>query len=917
LIASNSLKAHQKPYFRLNLNSIKMRIKLFFILMIIGNYLTAQDFSASHRLQGYANIKEDLYFIFDENVYNIQPKTITVTGTFRNWSQELNDVNWQLKKQENGIWWLQIENKDFETVPPLAQFKFRTEAGTWLSPPQGAPNEKAGNLEYMTGYTIPSMTAELRRPKTIWAVIQGMERPLDKSAYRLTDAQGNELEIARVLPNTSTETLIIPAQPLDVTRVYFLEIPERKLKVFCDFDGWFRDTYSDKPLGANISADGKTTAFRIFAPRATGLKLYLYQNPTDEKAYATIEMTKDADGVWEHIASGNLKGVYYDFTVHGATDIGNLFYETKPMHISDPYARVNMDAWGKSRVWEATKPASPLKNGIPKMEDVIAYEVHIQDFTDQLPVDKTLKGTIPAMAMKGLKNDKNQKIGFDYLVDLGINVVHLLPMQEYLHFPDEDWKASFQDDEYMKEQGVSEENYQWGYRTTHCFAVESKYRKKDTEPGAEREQFRDLVQAFHDENIAVIIDIVPNHTGENMAAEDVVFHFNVLDMQYYYRTKNFKHIGGYGNEVKTENRPMVQRWLIDQCLHFIHEFGVDGFRIDLAGQIDQQTLIALKQAIGEDKIVYGEPWIASNDPRYEANPDWDWYKEDSPITFFQDDSRNAYKGPVFELNDKNKDRGWAGGKFEERETVMKSLSAQLKEDKTPLSGITYLDIHDNFTLADQFAKEGFDGRFGVDEDQYKIATTLLYTTLGPIVTHGGSEIMRTKGHAPLREVEKTTKAGYKQYFHGKRDTYNHRTANNFVWSTVGRSKDDAGSYGDFKGMHAFWQGMNEFRLSEYGKVFRIAEQPASDYYQFIAPKQESVLGYIVDGKVLVLLNASDQPFKFEVENLPKGKWKLIANNNAVNIKGVKDKAIFKTLVGGKSQDITVEGLGLKIWILEH
>ena len=251
------------------------------------------------------------------------------------------------------------------------------------------------------------------------------------------------------------------------------------------------------------------------------------------------------------------------------------------------------------------------------------------------------------MVTPGLTNRKGEKIGFDYLIDLGINTVHLMPVQEYLHYPDEDWRASFEDDPYMISQGVNQENYQWGYRTSHAFAIESKYRTQGREPGSEREEFRDLVQAFHNQDIAVIIDIVPNHTAENMDGNEWYFNFNVLDKLYYYRTKDFKHIGAYGNEIKTENRPMVQRWLIDQCLHFIEEFGVDGFRIDLAGQIDQQTLKALKEAIGKDKIVYGEAWIASNDPNYEANPDWDWYKEDSPITFFQDDTRNAFKGPVF------------------------------------------------------------------------------------------------------------------------------------------------------------------------------------------------------------------------------------------------------------------------------
>ena len=103
----------------------------------------AQDFSAGERLQGYANIDNDLYFIFDEKHYGIQPNTITSTGSFRNWSKELNDKNWQLKKHENGIWFLKMDNTDFDHVLPLAQLKFRTATGNWLSPQANAPNEKA------------------------------------------------------------------------------------------------------------------------------------------------------------------------------------------------------------------------------------------------------------------------------------------------------------------------------------------------------------------------------------------------------------------------------------------------------------------------------------------------------------------------------------------------------------------------------------------------------------------------------------------------------------------------------------------------------------------------------------------------------------------------------------------------------
>ncbi|MEN0004584.1 MAG: alpha-amylase family glycosyl hydrolase [Bacteroidota bacterium] len=868
-----------------------------------------QTFSPEERLQGYAHTKDQTTFIFDPSIYDRQPMLVTVTGMFRGWDQNMEAEAWKLM-QQGALWTLTVDNTDLETIQPNQEFKFRVDDGAWLDPPAAATNTKGGNLVFMPQAITKALKAELRGPYTIWADILG-DRPMHADGYRLTDATGKRIPIAGILPNTARQTLLTTAEPIDIKRVYYLEIPSLDLKAHCSFDGWFRELYSTKPLGANIK--GNQTMVRLFAPRAEMVRLYLYQGKDDAEPMTIYEMVQDEQGVWEKQINRNLHGIYYDFTIHGANDPGNHFYESTPVHITDPYARVSDNTWGKARIWQATAPASPLQNGIPKMEEVIAYEVHVQDFTDQLPIDKKLKGTIKGMTIPGLKNKNGEKIGFDYLLDLGINVVHLMPVQEYLHFPDADWKASFKDDPYMIEQGMSEENYQWGYRTSHAFAVESKYRTKGLEPGAEREEFRDLVQAFHDKGIAVIIDIVPNHTAENMDANSFFFNFNAIDKQYYYRTKDLEHIGAYGNEVKTENRPMTQRWIIDQCQHWINEFGIDGFRIDLAGQIDEQTLIALRQALGADKIVYGEAWIGSNDPNYEENPDWDWYKEDSPITFFQDDSRNAFKGPVFELNAPLKDRGWPGGKYDERENVMKGLTNAFPDDDTPLDGISYLDIHDNFALADQFGGPKFDGRTAVDQNLYKIAVTLLHTTLGPIVLHGGSEIMRSKAHAPLKEVVKTTKAGYNSYMHGYRDSYNHRIANNFVWAQVG-NRPKAGNTNDYANMYAFWKGLIAFRKSEYGKVFRVTEAVEEDYYQFITPAEESQLGYLVDGKVLVLLNPGKATATFSGIDLPAGTWQQIGNTRAVDhLKGVKGKA----LTGGQPLQVQLGAESLGIWVLKE
>ncbi|MDX2284004.1 MAG: alpha-amylase family glycosyl hydrolase [Bacteroidia bacterium] len=895
-----------------------LRTLLLILLTACAGTAAAQSFTEAEIAQGYRYRNDTVWFVFSEARYQLQasPVRVAVTGSFRVWSQEMADTAWLLRPLGQGIWAKALYDPGFARIPIRAEFKYRTDAGEWLQPPPGTPNEKGSNLVFLQDMTPPMLRAELLRSGVIWLRAAGLPRLLDPRSYRLTDAQGNSIPIAEVLPHEEQTALIAPAAPIDIRRVYYLEIPALKLRTWCSYDGWFRSTYSTKELGANVSADGSETVFRLFAPRATGVRLYLYREAAGA-AYNTQDLRADADGVWETTVPGNLHGVYYDYTIHGFDDPGNHFYETNPVHVTDPYARVSLDGWGRARVWIRTRPAAPLRNGRPPMQDVISYEVHIQDFTDLLPVSSDLKGTLPAMTVSGLKNSKGEPIGFDHLVDLGINVVHLLPVQEFLHYPDEDWRPAFEHDPFMIEQGIHLENYQWGYRTTHAFAVESRYRRKGSEPGAERDQFRDLVQAFHDKGIAVIIDIVPNHTGENMdKGKTYWFNWNAIDKIYHYRTKDLDHIGEYGNEVKFETRPMVQRWLIDQCRHFIEEFGIDGFRIDLAGQVDRQTLIKLREALGPDIIIYGEPWIGSADPDFENNPSWDWYKHNSPITYFNDDARNAIKGPVGTPQEKERDRGYAGANFREFEHVKRALTCTFPDEKSPLSGISYLDIHDNWALADQFALQNWDGRMGVDEERFKIAALLLYTSLGPIVNHGGTEFMRSKGLAELKETVKYTKSGTPVYLHGKRDTYNMRAANRFVWENKGRTPKDKGIRCNYRDMYAFWRGLNRFRMSSYGQVFRVAEAVPAGYYRWVDTVNPYQLGYIVADKVFVLINTGSLAHDWEHVVLPAGTWRLVGGNAGFDhVHGIKDPHhAYERLQGGQQLSFRLEGTQFRVWV---
>jgi len=752
--------------------------------------------------------------------------------------------------------------------------------------------------------SLARLRAEIHGPTAIRFSLSGAARPAATSAYRLTDGQGREIPIAKVLPNTATESLLVPEAALDPLRVHYLEVPALGLRAVVRRGPLFRNLYTSEPLGAVVADDGSETIFRIFTPRAQAVRLFLYRNRDDAPAEAqrVAEMARGTDGLWMAIVAGDLHGTWYDFTVHGPPDPGNWFHETHPVHISDPYARVNDDALGKSRVWRDGPPPPPVAGGRPAMEDVVAYEVHVQDFTDLLPVDDAETGTLPAMTRTGLVNSHGEPIGFDYLVDLGVNVVHMMPVQEYLHYPDDEWRAAFAEDSFAQAMAIDRENYQWGYRTTHAFAVESRYRSRDAEPGAEREQFKALVRAFHERGISVIIDVVPNHTGENMDGRHLLLNFNVLDLPHYYRTDDdLAHIGPFGNEVKSEERPMVQRWIVDQLRHWVEELGVDGFRIDLAGQIDEQTLLRVKRELPPDLIIYGEAWIPPSDPDVRANPDWAWYKADAPITFFQDDARNAFKGSPFDVSE----RGWAGGDGSARDAAMRALANDYEVEPLTTDGISYLDIHDNWTLADRYAtNEDHNGLEGVDLAAVRIAAGLLFTSAGPVVVHGGTEMLRSKGLAPHAEFAVEMSGGPIQ-FKGRDDTYNLRGPNRFLWESLAPGSAHAA-------MRDYWRGLIALRMSEHGRVFRVAHV-SDEHYRWITPAENTLLGYVVGERVLVLANSGAHPGVFRFE-LPDGQWKQVVDRERVDMDGVAGDL---ARLSGGWHEVEVPAGSFLVWAAER
>jgi len=896
------------------------RCLLFFIFLSFGIALAvdaAAPFSLVDRLSGYAQVEDTTFFLFDESLYRVRPQKVMLEGAMREWKHDMKDIRWQLNKsRRKGLWILKVYNPDMQIIPPGCAFKFRINEGQWMPPPHDAPNIKNGNLIFAYHFKRLRVKAEIVSPRHIRLLFPGKkpEYRYDPEQYVLSTFRGKLIPIERVFYIAPGELQIVPSVKIDIRRLYDLKIKYVRQKVTLSYNGWFRSLYSNKKLGANYLPQRNQTVIRLFAPRADSVFVFLYLKPK-AKAFKKMAMQVDDNGVWTAVLPGNREGIYYDFAAYGADEPGNYFSNQKQtIHFSDPWGRVSVDSFGPCRIWPKMEPASPLKNGIPKMKDVIAYEVHIQDFTRNLPLPDSVKGTFTGFIRSGLRNKQGAEIGFDHLLELGINVVHLMPVQEYLHYPDSEWQKVFLHDPFMIEQGINKEDYQWGYRTSHAFALESRYRIKGSPWGSQNKDFRDLAQAFHNHDIAVVVDVVFNHTAERMDGRQFFFNFLAMDAPYFYRmTPDFKFYGAYGTETKSEERPMVQRWIIEQCANLINQYGIDGFRIDLAGLTDKQTLIALRQAVGPNILIYGEPWIDSADSDFENNPDWNWGKEDAPITFFQDEARNAFKGPPSNPKNKRTDRGYAGGNGK-REQVEKALSAAFSTDKTPLSGINYLDIHDNWALADRFAKANWDGRFGVDEAAYKIAATLLFTSLGPIVLHGGSELMHSKGIAPLKETVKYLN-GKPIYFHGKNDTYNLAKANAYFWRHKGlNANPEKKIYCNYKNMLAFWEGLIQLRKSKYGSVFRIAQKPAAGYYRWLEPKNPRLLGYMVDNTVLVLLNTDNHRGQFKNIDLPEGNWRLIGDVNRIDLTNGVSGKVYNAIQRPFTFSEELAAFSLEIWV---
>ena len=495
----------------------------------------------------------------------------------------------------------------------------------------------------------------------------------------------------------------------------------------------FREKYHySGPLGATCGERG--TAFRLWAPTAQAVELRIYREGKDAPAFSVLPMAAKEQGLWAYETSENLDGVYYDYAVR----VDGKTYET-----ADPYGTACGVNGVRSMALDLshTDPENWEKDISPaKQPEQIIYELHIRDFSWDTAggFDAKDRGKYTAFTKNGtsLNGEGQFATGMDYLKELGVTHIQILPMYDYGSV-----------DEAKPESG-----YNWGYDPVNYNVPEGSYSTDPYRAEVRVRELKEMIAALHANGFRVIMDVVYNHT---YSLDSPLFKSAPW---YFYRQNpdgTPSNGSGCGNDVASE-RSMCARYILDSALYWVEQYHIDGFRFDLMGLLDTELMETLQKELDNrygvgEKLVYGEPWragdtAAKNVTLCDKNA---LKKIDGKIGAFCDDTRDAVKGSVMDAQSV----GFVNGGTITPEILKKCVAGWAGEYgafQTPAQTITYLSCHDDWTLWDKLVytmdpQKDFAGCSEEIKRANRLAAAIYFSCQGRIFIHAGEEFGRTKG----------------------------------------------------------------------------------------------------------------------------------------------------------------------------
>ena len=494
-----------------------------------------------------------------------------------------------------------------------------------------------------------------------------------------------------------------------------------------------RENYYTGPLGPDYTPGG--TCLRLWAPTAEAVTVTLYHKGDGGAVLDTKPLVRGAQGVWSIWLPGEQHGRYYTFAV----TVDGVTRET-----GDPYARAAGVNGVRSMIVDLARTAPSgwerdVRPNIPPAQRAV-WEVSVRDFSQDAAsgVRPAWRGKYMAFTQRGttLHGDGIHPTCLNYLKRLGVKYVQLMPIFDF---------GSVDEAKPLLRQ------YNWGYDPTNFNVPEGSYSTDPTRGEVRIRECREMIAALHAAGIGVVMDVVYNHTyrTENPLNSTVPY--------YFFRQNpdgSFSNGSGCGNEFASE-RPMARRYLIDSILYWAKEYHIDGFRFDLMGLYDAESINAVRAALdslpgGRDILLYGEPWQggASQLHRYEANKA-NLAMLNERVGIFCDDTRDAIKGGCFDA----REPGYVEGKPGSFWDIGAAVAAWCRSDRLPPHApsqiVSYVSAHDNFTLWDKllcvrYEKPEFTARDTVALAQNRLAAGIYLTSFGLPFMQAGEEFARTK-----------------------------------------------------------------------------------------------------------------------------------------------------------------------------
>ena len=614
--------------------------------------------------------------------------------------------------------------------------------------------------------------------------------------------------------------------------------------------------YDGTDLGATIN--GSKTTFKVWAPTASKVVLNLFEAGDGVDAYKNVEMTLGEKGVWEHTEECG-HGTYYTYTV--TTAVGT-------QDAVDPYAKAAGVNGNRGMVVDLslTDPEgwenADLKDPIDSYSEAIIWEVHVRDFSNKIESSE-YKGKYLAFTETGLVNEYGKAIGVDYLKELGITHVHLLPVYDYA----------------TVDETSPEDEFNWGYDPKNYNVPEGSYSTDPYHGEVRINEYKQMVMALHEAGISVVMDMVYNHTHDANSS------FNRIVPYYYYRYNTAganTSASGCGNDTASE-RYMFGKFMVESTAYWVEEYKLDGLRFDLMGLHDVETMQEVESAVhavNPNAIIYGEGWTmgATIDGSAQANQG-----NISKITatgdaigsvaVFNDAIRDGLKGSVFEKTG----QGFINGKSAATaNAVIFGLNGGQGAGQTwrvtDSMVINYMSAHDNNTLWDKLLLSNPDSTDDQRNRMNNLGAAIIMISKGTPFWQAGEEMLRTKD--------------------GDENSYKSSDAiNNIDWSVL---QDGTREYATM----LYYKGLIEMRKSF--DIFTDADVVISNAEMLGSGVLTVTFEDGKGGKALALLNPHNTSLPVAIE----GEWNLIANGETAG----------SEVLGRESGTVTVDGISARIYV---